>query len=83
VRTKRYTLAVRQLVTGEISGDVLTELFGMLDGLDAQVKDVYLDIGSYNNTCLGFLYAYNYAYIIPGSSGVRRSKTNSVGVGAV
>jgi len=65
VRNKRYTLAVRQLVTGETSSDVLSEFFELLDGLDAQVKAVYLDRGFYNSTCLTLLYAYNYAYVIP------------------
>jgi len=65
VRNKRYTLAVRQLVAGETSGDVLSEFFELLDGLDLRVKAVYLDRGFYNSTCLGLLYAYNYAYVIP------------------
>ena len=34
VRNKRYTLAVRQLVAGETSGDVLGEFLELLDGLD-------------------------------------------------
>jgi len=65
VRNKRYTLAVRQLVAGETSGDVLGEFLELLDGLDLGVKAVYLDRGFYNSTCLGLLYAYNYAYVIP------------------
>ena len=65
VRNKRYTLAVRQLVAGETSGDVLGEFLELLDGLDLSVKAVYLDRGFYNSTCLGLLYAYNYAYVIP------------------
>jgi len=65
VRNKRYTLAVRQLVAGETSSDVLSEFFELLDGLDLGVKAVYLDRGFYNSTCLGLLYAYNYAYVIP------------------
>jgi len=53
----------------------------LLDGLDAQVKAVYLDRGFYNSTCLELLYAHNYAYVIRSSSGVRRSKTNSAAAG--
>ncbi len=34
VRNKRYTLAVRQLVPGETSGELLSELLELLDGLD-------------------------------------------------
>jgi len=45
VRNKRYTLAVRQLVAGESSSDVLSEFFELLDGLDLRVKAVYLDRG--------------------------------------
>ena len=83
VRNKRYTLAVRQLVSGETSSDVLSEFSELLDGLDLRVKAVYLDRGFYNSTCLGLLYAYKYAYVIPVVKWVRRSKTNSAAVGAV
>ncbi|SNR57847.1 ISH3 family transposase [Halorubrum vacuolatum] len=65
VRNKRYTLAVRQLVAGETSGKLLNEFLELLDGLDLRVKAVYLDRGFYNSTCLGLLYAYNYAYVMP------------------
>jgi len=65
VRNKRYTLAVRQLVADETSGDVLNKFLELLDCLDLGVKAVYLDRGFYNSTCLGLLYAYNYAYVIP------------------
>jgi len=58
VRNKRYTLAVRQLVAGETSSDVLSEFLELLDGLDLRVKAVYLDRRFYNSTCLGLLYAY-------------------------
>ena len=34
VRNKRYTLAVRQLVSGEITSDLLAEFLELLDGLD-------------------------------------------------
>ncbi len=65
VRNKRYTLAVRQLVSGETSSDVLSECLELLDGLDLRVKAVYLDRGFNNSTCLGLVYAYNYANVIP------------------
>ena len=65
VRNKRYTLAVRQLVAGETTSDVLAEFLELLDGLDLGVKAVYLDRGFYNSTCLGLLYAHNYAYAMP------------------
>ncbi len=65
VRNKRYTLAVRQLVAGETTSDVLTEFLELLDGLDAEVKAVYLDRGFYNSSCLELLYAHNYAYVMP------------------
>jgi len=58
VRNKSYTLAVRQLVSGETSSDIFSGFLELLDGLDAQVKAVYLVRGSYNSTCLGLLYAY-------------------------
>ena len=58
VRNKRYTLAVRQLVAGETSSDVLSEFLELIDGLDLRVKAVYLDRGFYNSICLGQLYAY-------------------------
>jgi len=65
VRNKRYTLAVRQLVAGETSSDVLSEFLELLDGLDLRVKAVYLDRGFYNSPRHVLLYAYNYAYVIP------------------
>jgi hypothetical protein len=65
VRNKRYTLAVRQLVAGETTGDVLAEFLELLDGLDLRVKAVYLDRGFYTSTCLELLYAHNYAYVMP------------------
>ncbi len=51
VRNKRYTLAVRQMVAGETSSDVLSEFLELLDGLDLRIKAVYLDRGFYNSTC--------------------------------
>ncbi|MFC4987537.1 ISH3 family transposase [Saliphagus infecundisoli] len=65
VRNKRYTLAVRQLVAGETTSEVLAEFLAILDGLDLRVKAVYLDRGFYNSGCLELLYAHNYAFIIP------------------
>jgi len=44
---------------------VLAEFFGVLDGLDAGVKAVYLDRGFYDSECLTLLQAHNYAYVIP------------------
>jgi len=44
---------------------VLAEFFGVLDGLDAGVKAVYLDRGFYDGKCLTLLQAHNYAYVIP------------------
>ncbi|TKX40249.1 MULTISPECIES: ISH3 family transposase [unclassified Halorubrum] len=65
VRNKRYTLAVRQLVAGDTTSDVLGEFLELLDGLDLGVKAVYLDRGFYNGTCLGLLSTHNYAYMMP------------------
>ncbi len=65
VRNKRYTLAVRQLVAGDTTSDVLAEFLELLDGLDLGVKAVYLDRGFYNSTCLSLLYAHNYAFAMP------------------
>ena len=48
MRNKRYTLAVRQRVAGEILSDVLSEILELLDGLDLRVKAVYPDRGFYN-----------------------------------
>jgi len=62
---KRYTLAVRRLKDGDTASSVLAEFFGVLDGLDAGVKAVYLDRGFYDSKCLTLLQAHNYAYVIP------------------
>jgi len=48
VKNKRYTLAVRRLKDGDTASSVLAEFFGVLDGLDAGVKAVYLDRGFYD-----------------------------------
>jgi len=47
------------------ASDVLGEFLELLDGLDAEVKAVYLGRGFYNSTCLKLLYAHNYAYVMP------------------
>ena len=43
VRNKRYTLAERRLTDGGIASSILAELLGVLEGLDREVKAVYLD----------------------------------------
>jgi hypothetical protein len=65
VRNKRYTLAVRQLIAGETTSDVLAEFLELLDGLDLSVKAVSLDRGFDNSPCLGLLSAHNPAYAMP------------------
>jgi len=55
VKNKRYTLAVRRLKDGDTASSVLAEFFGVLDGLDAGVKAVYLDRGFYDSKCLTLL----------------------------
>jgi len=65
VKNKRYTLAVRRLRDGDTASSVLAEFFGVLDGLDTEVKAVYLDRGFYDSKCLTLLQAHNYAYVIP------------------
>ena len=47
----------------------------MLDGLDTEVKAVYLDRGFYDSKCLTLLQAHNYAYVMPiirWSKGIRQ-----------
>jgi len=51
--------------------------FGVLDGLDAGVKAVYLDRGFYDSKCLTLLQAHNYAYVIPIIRWVRRFSKSS------
>ncbi|KOX95952.1 ISH3 family transposase [Halorubrum tropicale] len=65
VKNKRYTLAVRRLEDGDTASSVLAEFLGVLDGLDAEVKAVYLDRGFYDSKCLTLLQAHDYAYVIP------------------
>jgi hypothetical protein len=64
VPIKQYALGVRQLLSGDTNSDVLAEFFELLDGLDLDVKAVYLDRGFYNSTCLSLLYAHNYVYVM-------------------
>jgi hypothetical protein len=47
VRNKRYRLAVRRLVAGDITSDVLSELLELLDSPNLGVKAVYLNPGFY------------------------------------
>jgi len=56
---------VRRLEDGDTASSVLAEFFGVLDGLDTEVKAVYLDRGFYDSKCLTLLQAHNYAYVIP------------------
>ncbi len=79
----QYTLAVRQLVAGETSSDVLSEFLALFDGLVLRVKAVYLDRGFYNSTCLGLLTPTTTLTLYRLSGGLRRLKTNSAAVGAV
>ena len=65
VRNKRYTLAVRRLEDGDTAGSVLAEFLGVLEGLDREVKAVYLDSEFYDGKCLTLLQAHNYAYVTP------------------
>ena len=65
VTNKRYTLAVRRLEDGDTASSVLAEFLGVLDGLDTEVKAVYLDRGFYDSKCLTLLQAHNYAYVMP------------------
>jgi hypothetical protein len=50
---------------GDTASSVLAEFLGVLDGLDSEVKAVYLDRGFYDSKCLTLLQAHNYAYVIP------------------
>jgi hypothetical protein len=46
VRNECYTLSVRRLTDGDTSSGILVEFFGILDGLDLEVKSVILTAGS-------------------------------------
>ncbi|MGN8215065.1 ISH3 family transposase [Halococcus salifodinae] len=65
VRNKRYTLAVRRLTDGDTASSILAELLGVLEGLDLEVKAVYLDREFYDTYCLTLLAAHNCAYVMP------------------
>jgi len=65
VKNKRYTLAVRRLVDGDTASSVLAGFLDLLDGLDTEVKAVYLDPEFYDSKCLTLLHAHNYAYVMP------------------
>ena len=56
---------MRRLVDGDTASSVLTEFLGLLDGLDAGVKAVYLDREFYDSKCLTLLQAHNYSYVMP------------------
>jgi len=47
------------------ASSVLAEFLGVLDGLDFDVKPVYLDRGFYDSKYLTLLQAHNYAYVVP------------------
>ena len=59
MRNKRYTLAVRRLTDGDTASPILAELLGILEGLDPEVKAVYLDREFYDTYCLTLLAAHN------------------------
>ena len=65
VKDKRYTLAVSPSSRRRTASSVLAEFLGVLDGLDTEVKVVYLDRGFHNSKCLTLLQAHDYAYVIP------------------
>ncbi len=65
MKNKRYTLAVRRLEDGDTASSVLAEFLGILDGLDLEVKAVFLDREFYDSKCLTLLQAHNYAYVMP------------------
>jgi len=65
VKNKHYTLAVRRLTDGDTASSVIAEFLGLLDGLDLDVKAVYLDREFYDSKCLTLLQAHNHAYVMP------------------
>jgi len=78
VKNKRYTLAVRRLKDGDTASSVLAEFFGVLDGLDAGVKAVYLDRGFYDSRVSHAASGAQLRVRDPGSSGgVRRFSKSS------
>ncbi len=65
VMNKRYTLAVRRLEDGDTASSVLAEFLDILDGLEFDVKAVFLDREFYDSKCLTLLQAHNHAYVMP------------------
>jgi len=63
-RGHRWRYAVSKTAIPQVVSS-LSSFFGVLDGLDAGVKAVYLDRGFYDSKCLTLLQAHNYAYVIP------------------
>ena len=55
----------------------------MLEGLDPEVKAVYLNCESYDTYCLTVLAAHNYAFVVLIVSGVKRSRPNWTRAGAM
>jgi len=56
---------VRRLEDGDTTSSVLAEFLGVLEGLDVEVKAVYLNRGFYDSKYLTLLQAHNYAYVMP------------------
>ena len=64
VREKRYTLVICRLEDDDTTSSVLAEFLGGLDGLDSEVRAVYLDLGFYATKCLTLLQAHDCAYVL-------------------
>jgi hypothetical protein len=82
VRSKRYTLPVRQLVAGDTSSDILAEFLELVDWLDFSVKAVYLDRRFYNSPVLDGCTRTTTPTRCRSSSGAKRFRTSSTGAGA-
>ena len=65
LNNKRYTLAVRRFEDGDAASSAITKFLDLLDGLNLEVKAVFLDCKFYDNKCLTLLQVHNYAYVIP------------------
>jgi len=65
VRNKRYAGGAPSRRRRHRQQCPLAEFLGVLDGLDTEVKAVYLDRGFYDSKCLTLLQAHNYAYVVP------------------
>ncbi len=83
VRNKRYTLAVRQLVAGETTSEVLAEFLTLLDSLDLYASRPFTSTAASttaaaSNCCTHTTTPSSYR----SSNGVRRFKTNSAAAGA-